>query len=333
MNPTTRRDALRTSVAFTLGTGLGSSLAGRALAQGTPWPSRPIRLIVPFGPGGFTDVVARILGQKLGTALGQSFVIENKPGAGSTIGADLAAKATPDGHTLVMVSSTHAIGPSLYRNLPYDPVKSFTAIGKLVDSPYVLLVHPKVPARNVPEFIALAKAQPDAIHYASSGNGSAQHLTGAMFATMAGVKLKHVPYRGSNLAATDLVAGVVESSFAGVTNAIAQVPSGKLRALAVTSAKRSALLPDVPTLQEAGVPGYEATVWLALLGPAGLPRDIVTRLNSEIAKVMSAPDTLKALHEAGVEPSLSTPEAMQQLLASEIDKWGKVVRETGVKVD
>ena len=183
------------------------------------------------------------------------------------------------------------------------------------------------------EFIALAKAQPDGVHYASSGNGSAQHLTGAMFATMAGVKLKHVPYRGSNLAATDLVAGVVESSFAGVTNAIAQVPSGKLRALAVTSAKRSALLPDVPTLQEAGVAGYEATVWLALLGPAGLPREIVMRLNSEIAKVMSAPDTLKALHEAGVEPSLSTPEAMQQLLASEIDKWGKVVRDTGVKVD
>lgn len=324
-----RRTVLRT----------GTLAATVALATAAPiaaaqaWPSRPIRLVVPFGPGGFTDVVARILGQKLGAALGQNFVIENKPGAGSTIGADLAAKAAPDGHTLVMVSSTHAIGPAIYKTLPYDPVRSFTVIGKLVDSPYVLLVHPKVPARNVQEFIALAKAQPDAIHYASSGNGSAQHLTGALFASMTGVKLKHVPYRGSNLAATDLVAGVVESSFAGVTNAIAQVPSGKLRALAVTSARRSALLPDVPTLQEAGVPGYEATVWLALLGPAGLPREIVARLNGEIAKVMNAPDTLKALHEAGVEPSLSTPEAMQQLLVAEIDKWGKVVRETGVKVD
>lgn len=324
-----RRTVLRT----------GTLAATVALATAAPitaaqaWPNRPIRLVVPFGPGGFTDVVARILGQKLGAALGQNFVIENKPGAGSTIGADLAAKAAPDGHTLVMVSSTHAIGPAIYKTLPYDPVRSFTVIGKLVDSPYVLLVHPKVPARNVQEFIALAKAQPDAIHYASSGNGSAQHLTGALFASMTGVKLKHVPYRGSNLAATDLVAGVVESSFAGVTNAIAQVPSGKLRALAVTSARRSALLPDVPTLQEAGVPGYEATVWLALLGPAGLPREIVARLNGEIAKVMNAPDTLKALHEAGVEPSLSTPEAMQQLLVAEIDKWGKVVRETGVKVD
>ena len=324
-----RRTVLRT----------GTLAATVALATAVPiaaaqaWPNRPIRLVVPFGPGGFTDVVARILGQKLGAALGQNFVIENKPGAGSTIGADLAAKAAPDGHTLVMVSSTHAIGPAIYKTLPYDPVRSFTVIGKLVDSPYVLLVHPKVPARNVQEFIALAKAQPDAIHYASSGNGSAQHLTGALFASMTGVKLKHVPYRGSNLAATDLVAGVVESSFAGVTNAIAQVPSGKLRALAVTSARRSALLPDVPTLQEAGVPGYEATVWLALLGPAGLPREIVARLNGEIAKVMNASDTLKALHEAGVEPSLSTPEAMQQLLVAEIDKWGKVVRETGVKVD
>lgn len=305
--------------------------ASAVLAQS--YPSKPVKIIVPFGPGGFTDVVARILGQKLTVAMGQSFVIENKPGAGSMIGTEFVAKAPPDGHTLVIVSSTHVISPWIYKNVPYDPIKGFAAVTKLVDSPYVLLVNPKVPARTVQEFIALAKARPNTLHYASSGNGSAQHLIGGLFVSMTGAPLVHVPYRGSNLAATDLVAGVVESSFAGVPNALAQVPSGRLKALAVTGARRVAQLPDVPTMQEAGVAGYDASVWLGLLAPAGTPREIINRLNSEIAQIMATPESKKAMFDAGVEVSLSTPEAMTQLMIQELDKWGKVVKETGIKLE
>jgi len=297
------------------------------------YPVKPVKLIVPFAPGGFTDVVARILGQKLSATMGQQFVIENKPGAGSIIGTDFVAKAAPDGYTLVMVSTTHVISPWIYKNMPYDPIKGFTTVSKLVDSPYVLLVNPKVPARNVQEFIALAKAAPDTIHYASSGNGSAQHLMGGLFVSMTGAKLKHVPYKGSGGAATDLVAGVVESSFAGVPNALAQVPQGRLKALAVTTSKRIPQLPDVPTMQEAGVPGYDASVWLALLAPAGTPRDIVTRLNTEINKLMNSPDTKKALYDAGVEVAPSTPEAMSEYMTQELARWGKVVKETGIKLE
>lgn len=298
------------------------------------YPGRPIRLIVPFAPGGFTDVVARILGQKLSLSLGQQVVVENRAGAGSTIGADLAAKAPPDGHTLIMVSSTHVISPWLYKNLPYDPLKSFTVVGKLADSPYVLLVNPnKVAAKNVQEFIALARAQPDTIHYASSGNGSAQHLMGGLFVALAGAPLKHVPYRGSAGAATDLVAGVVESSFAGVPNALAHVPHGRLKALAVTTSRRAPQLPDVPTMQEAGVPDYDASVWLALLAPAGTPPEIVARLNTEVAKLMAMPDTRKTLQDAGVEPTPSSPEEMAAYMAQELVRWGKLVKETGIKID
>ena len=215
---------------------LACSMA-QALAQSL-YPNKSVRLVVPFAPGGFTDVVARILGQKLSAAMGQQFIVENKAGAGSTIGTAEVAKAAPDGYTLVMISTTHTISPWVYKSLPYDPIKSFVPITKLVDSAYVLLVNPKLPANTVKELIALAKAQPDTLHYASSGNGSSQHLMGGLFESLAGVKMKHVPYRGSSGAATDLIAGVVETSFAGVPNALAQVPQGRLRALAVTTARR-----------------------------------------------------------------------------------------------
>lgn len=307
--------------------------ASLGAAHAQSYPNKPVKLIVPFAPGGFTDVVARILGQRLSTAMGQQFVIENKAGAGSIIGTDFVAKSAPDGYTLVMISTTHVISPWIYKTVPYDPLKSFVAVTKLVDSPYVLLVNPKVPARNVQEFVALAKAAPNTIHYASSGNGSSQHLMGGLFVSMAGAPLKHVPYKGSGAAANDLVAGIVESSFAGVPNALAQVPQGRLKALAVTTSKRIPQLPDVPTLQEAGVPGYEASVWLALLAPAGTPREIVTKLNSEIGKLMSSPDTRKALYDAGVEVSPSTPEAMTEYMAQELVRWGKVVKETGIKIE
>ena len=307
--------------------------AGASMAQASAYPSRPVKLIVPFAPGGFTDVVARILGQRLSASLGQQFVIENKAGAGSTIGTEFVAKSPPDGYTLVMVSTTHVISPWIYKNIPYDPLKGFVAVSKLVDSPYVLLINPKLPARNVQEFVALAKAAPDTIRYASSGNGSAQHLMGGLFASMTGTRLQHVPYRGSAGAATDLIAGVVESSFAGVPNALAQVPQGRLRALAVTTAKRIPQLPDVPTLQEAGVPGYEASVWLALLAPAGTPRDVVMKLNTEIARLMATAETRKAMFDAGVEVSLSTPEGLADYMAQEIERWGKVVKDAGIKME
>ena len=303
------------------------------MAFAQAYPSKPIKLIVPFAPGGFTDVVARILGQKLSVSLGQQFVIENKAGAGSLIGTEFVAKAAPDGYTLVMVSTTHVISPWIYKSMPYDPIKSFTVVSKLVDSPYVLLVNPKVPARNVQEFIALAKTAPGTIHYASSGNGSAQHLMGGLFVSMTGAPLKHVPYRGSGGAANDLISGVVESSFAGVPNALAQVPQGRLKALAVTTAKRIPQLPDVPTLQESGVPGYEASVWLALLAPAGTPKDIVAKLNVEILKTMNSSETKKALYDAGVEPTPSTPEEMSDYMIKELERWGKVVKEAGVKLE
>jgi tripartite-type tricarboxylate transporter receptor subunit TctC len=326
MKPVYKSALLGVALALALGTA-----SSTASAQG--YPNKPVRLIVPFAPGGFTDVVARILGQKLSVAMGQQFVIENKAGAGSTIGTDFVAKAAPDGYTLVMISTTHVISPWIYKTMPYDPIKSFTVVSKLVDSPYVLLVNPKVPANNVKELVALAKAAPETIHYASSGNGSSQHLMGGLFVSMTGAPLKHVPYRGSSGAATDLVAGVVETSFAGVPNALSQVPQGRLKAFAVTTAKRIPQLPDVPTMQEAGVPGYEASVWLALLAPAGTPKDIVNKLNAEIAKLMNTPDTKKALYDAGVEPTPSTPEAMSEYMVKEMDRWGKVVKDIGIKVE
>ncbi|MCX7152320.1 MAG: tripartite tricarboxylate transporter substrate binding protein [Proteobacteria bacterium] len=307
--------------------------AAASLAQAQAWPSRPVKLVVPFSPGGFTDVVARILGQKLTESLGQPVIIENKPGAGSTIGSDYVAKSKPDGYTLVMVSTTQVSSPWLYKSMPYDVFKDFTPIMKLVEGPYVLVANPKLPVKSVAELLALAKAQPGKLDYASSGNGSAQHLVGAMFATMGGVNINHVPYKGSGQAMQDIVGGQVQLGFVGMPNALPYIPSGRLRALAVTTRKRSPDLPDVPTMDEAGIKGYDATIWLGLLGPAGLPRDIVTRLNSEITKALSSAETRKLILAAGVEVSTSSPEEFAALLRSEYDKWGKVVKETGATIN
>lgn len=311
---------------------IAAAFAGPLAAQ--EYPARqPIRLVVPFAPGGFTDVVARILSAKMGAALNQSVVVENRAGAGSTIGSEFVARAAPDGYTLVMVSTTHTVSPSIYKKINYDPVKSFQPVAKLVDSAYVLMVHPKVPANTIAEFIALAKSRPGQLHYASSGNGSSQHLMAAMFASMAGIEMKHVPYRGSAGASQDLVAGVVESSVAGVPNAMAHVPAARLKALGVTTAKRIPQMPNVPTFDEAGVKGYDASVWLALLAPAGTPRPVVDRLNVEISKLLAQPETAKSLFDAGVQPAYAGPEATGKLIASELAKWGKVIKDLGMKVD
>jgi tripartite-type tricarboxylate transporter receptor subunit TctC len=310
------------------------ALAAFALpASADTYPSKPVKIIVPFGPGGFTDVVARILQKELAPVLGQPIIIENRPGAGSTIGTDSVAKSPPDGYTLVMVSTTHVISPHLYKNMPYDPIKDFQPVMKLVEGPYVMVVHPSLGVGTVKEFIALANKKPGDIFFASSGNGSSQHLVGALFMEMAGVKLTHVPYKGSNAAMQDLLGGQVKLSFVGMPNALSNIASGKLKALAVTTKKRSPDLPSVPTMDEAGVKGYEATIWLGMLAPKGTPRDIVDTLNADIRKVLAEPEARKLMHKAGVEVSTSTAEEFDALMQSELERWGKVVKETGAVVN
>jgi len=302
-------------------------------AQAQPYPTRPIKIIVPFGPGGFTDVAARILQKELAPAIGQSIIIENKPGAGSTIGTAEVSKAQPDGYTLVMISTAHVISPHLYKSMPYDPIKDFTPVMKLAEGPYVLVVHPSLGVNSVRELIALAKSKPNTVDYASSGNGSAQHLVGALFVTMAGAPLSHVPYKGSSQAMNDVLGGIVKVSFVGVPNALPNLNSGKIKALAVSTSKRYGDLPNVPTLDEAGVKGYDATIWLGLLAPPGTPRDIVDKLNASITKILSTPEAKKLMDSAGVDVATSSPEEFQKLMQSELDRWGKVVKETGATVN
>jgi tripartite-type tricarboxylate transporter receptor subunit TctC len=318
----------------TLRAGLIAALAlvaGNAYAA--TYPAHPVKIVVPFGPGGYTDVVARVLAQNLTLGTGQSFIVENRPGAGSTIGTDYVAKSKPDGYTLVMISTTHVISPSLYKHLPYDPLASFAPVSKLAQTSYVLVVNNKVKANNVKEFIALAKAQPGSIRYASSGNGSSQQLMGGLFISLSGAPLKHVPYRSSAMAMTDVLGGFVESSFAGIPNVLSLIQSGQVRALGVTTAQRNPELPNVPTLEEAGVPGYDASVWLALLAPAGTPADVVTQLNAEVARALTRPDAVKALANAGVDVSLSTPAGLKQYMDTERVKWSKVAKDAGITIN
>ena len=305
--------------------------APTAFAQ--PYPSKPIKLIVPFGPGGFTDVAARILQKELAPILGQPVVVENKAGAGSTIGTGDVAHAAPDGYTIVMVSTTHVISPHLYTHMTYDALKDFTPVMKIAEGPYVLVEHPSLGARDVKDLIAMSKAKPEGLYFASSGNGSSQHLVGALFMSMSGAHLVHVPYKGSNQAMVDVIAGVVPLSFVGVPNALPNLAGGKVKALAVTTKTRYSELPDVPTLDEAGVPGYDATIWLGILAPPGTPKDIVQKLNAAITKTLSAPDAKKLMRSAGVDVATSTPEEFAQLLQSEYDRWGKVVKQTGATVN
>ena len=305
--------------------------AGTAQAQS--YPSRPIRLVLPFAAGGLVDVPGRILAQKLSEALGQPVVVENRAGAGSTIGADNLAKSKPDGYTLMITSTTHVISANLYKRLPYDALRDFTMVMKLAEGPYVLVVHPSLAANSVADLVALAKAQPGRIDYASSGNGSSQHLVAALFCAMSGAPLNHIPYKGSDRATQDIIGGQVKVGFVGTPIALPHVKSGRLRALAVSTARRSAEMPAVPTLAEAGVPGYEATIWMGLFAPAGLPREIVARLHGEVGRVLAAPQARAAIAATGLEVSLSTPEEFAAFVRAEHGKWGKVVRETGATVN
>ena len=305
-----------------------------SVASAQDYPSRPVRLVVPLSPGGFADTPTRILAPRLSEQFGKQFFVENKPGAGGSIGWDYVAKAAPDGYTLGITGSTLLVGSHLYKNIPYDVFKDFTHITMMAAGPYVLVVNPKkVAANNVRELIAAAKAKPGAIDYASSGNGSSQHLVGALFNSMAGVQLNHVPYKGSGPAMQDLLAGEVGVSFAGVPNVLGQVRGGRLKALAVTTPKRWVELPDVPTMAEAGVAGYEATLWLSISGPAGMPKDLVQRLTTEIAKALREPDLQAKFREAGVDADSMSGDELLRYMRSEDAKWGKVVKETGATVN
>lgn len=310
---------------------LALSFAGTAQAQS--YPSRPVRLVLPFAAGGLVDVPGRILAQKLSEALGQPVVVENRAGAGSTIGADNVAKSKPDGYTLMITSTTHVISANLYKQLPYDSLRDFTTVMKLAEGPYVLVVHPSLAANSVADLVALAKAQPGRIDYASSGNGSSQHLVAALFCAMSGAPLNHIPYKGSDRATQDIIGGQVKVGFVGTPIALPHVKSGRLRALAVSTARRSAEMPGVPTLAEAGVAGYEATIWMGLFAPAGLPREIVARLHGEVGRVLAAPEARAAIAATGLEVSLSTPEEFAAFVRAEHAKWGKVVRDTGATVN
>ncbi|HXM80299.1 MAG TPA: tripartite tricarboxylate transporter substrate binding protein [Burkholderiales bacterium] len=290
-------------------------------------------MVVPLSPGGFADVPGRILASRLSALLGYNVFVENRPGAGGTIGADFVAKSAPDGHTLLFTGTPHVISAWIYKKLPYEPLKDFEPVALVASGPYVLVVNPQLPVNSVRELIAAAKAKPGQIDYASSGNGSAQHLVSALFASMAGIQLNHVPYKGSGPAMQDLLGGQVKVSFAGIPNVLPQVKAGRLRALAVSTPSRSPDLPDVPTVAEAGVPGYQATLWLNLAAPAGTPADIVQRLYAETAKALQDAELQQSFRAAGVEASPMSPQELAAFMRSEYEKWGKVVRDTGATVN
>jgi tripartite-type tricarboxylate transporter receptor subunit TctC len=302
-------------------------------AAAQSWPARPIRLVVPLSPGGFADTPARMLAPRLSSALGKQVYVENKPGAGGTIGADSVAKSPPDGYSLLLTGTPHVVAPWLYKNMPYDALGDFAPIALVASGPYILVVNPQLGVSSVRELIAAAKAQPGKIDYASSGNGSAQHLVSALFASMAGIELNHIPYKGSGPAMQDMVSGQVKVSFAGIPNALSHIKSGRLKALAVSTAKRWPELPEVPTVAESGVPGYEATLWLNLFAPAGTPPDIIKRLVDETAKALQDPELQKSFHNAGVEATFMGPEALATYMRAEYEKWGRVVKQTGASVN
>jgi len=298
------------------------------------YPTKPVRLILPYPPGGGSDTIARPLAQKMSESLGQQVIVDNRGGAGGNVGMEVAARSAPDGYTIVLALTAQlAVNPALYKKVPYDPVRDFEPISLIGSGPYVLVVHPSLPAKSVKDLIALAKARPGQIAYASSGNGSGGHLAAELLKAMAGINLLHVPYKGGGPALVDVLAGQVQVLFTPPASSAQHIQSGRLRALAVSTAKRSASLPDLPTIAEAGVPGYDSGVWYGVLAPAGTSRDIVTKLNGEIVRALKQPDYHKLLLHAGIDPIGSTPEELARFMKSEAAKWAKVVKDARLSVD
>ena len=307
------------------------AFAGLALAQ--DYPSRSVKIVVPFAAGGSGDIIGRIVGQHLGDVFKQPFVIENRTGAAGNIGAEAVAKSPPDGYTLLLLSSTNATNESLYPNKPFVLMRDLAAVAPLNYFDMVLVVPASLPVNNVQELIAYAKANPGKLNFASSGSGTSIHLAGELFKVMAGVQMTHVPYKGSAPAIADLVGGQVQLMFDNLPSALAQIKAGKLRALAVTSAQRAAALPDAPTIAESGLPGYEASSWFGLLAPAGTPADVVAKINGEVARWLASPEAKEKLLAQGANAAGGTPEDFARHIAAETAKWQKVVRESGAKVD
>ena len=297
------------------------------------YPNRAVHIIVPFGAGGPADIYARFVGQRLQAALGQAFVVEDRPGGGSVIGTDAVAKSDPDGYTLLMMSNTHTVNESLLSNKPFQLLRDFVPVAPVNYSDLVMVVHPSVPANTLKKFIALAKSKPGALNYASSGPGTPYHMAGELFKAMAGVDIVHVPYKGSSGARTDVLGGQVQMMFDAITTMAPNVRAGKLKALGTTGKARSPVLPDVPTVSEAGVPGYEAVIWLGIMAPAGTPKPIVELLNGEIRKIVNSPDVKEAWAKQGAAPMSMSTEEFDQYLHEDIAKWAKVVKISGAKVD
>jgi len=311
---------------------LAVACCAAAGAQAQSYPAKPIRLILPFPPGGGTDVVGRLLAQKLGQALGQQVIVDNRAGAGGRIGTDLVAKSLPDGYTLLLAtSSVMGTGPALYQKLPFDMPKDFAPISLVAYTAYVLVVHPSVPAKSVKDLVMLAKSKPGRLTYASSGAGGAAHLSGELFSAMAGVKMIHVAYKGSSPGMFSVVSGETDLMFSNALPALPQVKNGRLRALGATTPQRSALLPDVPTIAESGLRGFEVQQNYGVLAPAGTPREIVSRLNQEVGKAMRTEDAKSRLLADGSEAKASTPEELERMITVEIAKWSKVIKQAGIK--
>jgi tripartite-type tricarboxylate transporter receptor subunit TctC len=338
----TMLDAARSPNHFTRGRPVASLLRGLTLcvllacgaAVAQTYPSKPIRIIVPFTPGGSTDIFARSLGQKLSQAWGQPVIVENRPGAGGSIGAELVAKAPPDGYTLLMGHiGTLAVNPTFYPKLPYAAVKSFAPVALIASVPNVLVVHPSLPANNVTELIALAKTKPGQLNYSSGGNGSAAHLAMEYFKLQTGTDIVHVPYKGTAPAVTDVIACQVSMTMTGAPAVMPHVQSGKLRALGVSSPQRLAAFPQLPPIAEVGVKGFDATQWYGVVAPAKTPADIVKKLNGEIRTIMQSPEMEERLRSEGAIATVSTPEEFGKMIASEIERWGKVIKSAGMKPD
>ena len=327
------KSIVRHAALFLLGVS-AFALAAIAGAQAPAYPTKPIRLVVPFPAGGATDILAREVAKHLTDAWGQSVVVDNRPGAGGNIGSELVAKAAPDGYTLEMGTvGTHAINASLYSKMPYDHVRDFVPVILVAGVPNVLEVNPALPVNSVQELIAYAKANPGKLNFASSGSGTSIHLSGELFKVMAGVQMTHVPYKGSAPALQDLLGGQVQLMFDNLPPSLPQIKAGKLRALAVTSAGRAPALPDTPTVAEAGLPGFEASSWFGVLAPAGTPPEIVNKLNAEIAKWLASPGAKEKLANVGANIAGGTPEDFARHIQAETAKWAKVVKESGAKVD
>ena len=311
---------------------LCSIFVGAAGAQ-EAYPSRPVRFILPFPPGGGTDILGRLIAERLSASLGQPVVTENRGGAGGNVGAEAAAHSAPDGYTIVLVAPSLAISPSLYSKLNYDPVKDLAPVSLVATVPNVMLTNPSVEAKNLQEFIALARARPGALNYGSGGAGTSNHLAGELFNIVTGAKLVHVPYKGVNLAMQGVLAGEIHVVFIGIPAALPHIKSGRLRALALVAPQRSPALPEVPTAAEAGLKDFEVTTWYGVMAPAGTPRPIVTRLNGELGKIMHTPDVKERLAGMATDPLTSTPEEFANYLKQEISKWGDVVRKANLKAD